>query len=184
MVIAQLAVLAMMVRGQHKVSDQGTIYNFELQGIDPHDPFRGKYLILMPKENTFKKIEQSTATRTMLSSSQWYATFDTDHQDLAKIKDLSTTLPADEAYLEVQGHQSFQKDSSFIFYTIRYPFDRYYMNEAKALPAEHMLRDVNRDSSKIAYAKVAIYQGKAAVLDVMVDGRPIESVSESATGTQ
>ena len=54
--------------------------------------------------------------------------------------------------------------------SIRYPFERIYMEETKAPKAEALFRDLWRDSSTTVYGLVVINQGRAALEDVFVDG--------------
>ena len=54
------------------------------------------------------------------------------------------------------------------------PFNRFYMEETKAKPAEDSYRKAHRDSlpSNI-YASVYIKNGEAVLKDVIIDGVPI-----------
>jgi len=59
---------------------------------------------------------------------------------------------------------------------INFPFNRYYMEESKAKPAEDFIRESARDSLLSTYAIVMIKDGNAVLKDVMVDGVPIREL--------
>jgi len=168
MAIAQLAVPIWMIYSKEKVRVEGKIYNFELQAIDPTDPFRGKYIILNPKANKYNWHKE-------LNQSEMYASFENDSLGYAQIKDLQSLIPNESDYLRVRVEGRTSKEDTFPL-TISYPFVRYYMNEYKAKAAEDLSRTVFRDSMRTCYAEVAIYKGKANLLSVKVDGVPIEEI--------
>ena len=60
--------------------------------------------------------------------------------------------------------------------TIKYPFDRFYLDENKASIAEDIYRESRRNSAKTAWALVKIKNGHAALEDVMINGVPINSI--------
>lgn len=177
MAIAQLAVPIWMIYSKEKTKTEGKIFKFELTAIDPYDPFRGKYIILNPKENSFKlntKRQEQTRTESM------YATFVHDSIGFAKLDNLSNVKPAHPNYIKVATEGMIIKGDIHPV-TIRYPFDRYYMNEYKAKSAEDLTREISLDSTSLAYAVVAVLNGKASLISVEVDGLPIESLlNESA----
>lgn len=171
MCLAQLAVPLWMVLSKENIEKQGIVYNFELRGVDPNDPFRGKYIILRPLETQGPCMAEDS----LYNSGTRYATFKNDKNNLAKIDQLYKDPPNQEAYLEVQARRvRSKKDSSTM--SITYPFERYYMNEFKAARAERMTTATTRDSSSIAYAEVAIYKGESFVKGVKIDGKAIEEL--------
>lgn len=174
MAVAQIAVPVWMILSKENVIREGKTYKFELQAIDPYDPFRGKYIILEPKENSFTiKTAEQPKQRHM------YATFDEDSLGFALIKNLFAEEPDHNDYLKVEIRGMLQKGNTLPVDVI-YPFDRYYMNEYRAKAAEDLSRSVARDSSRISYAEVSILKGSSTLRGVFVDGTPIEElISES-----
>ena len=60
-----------------------------------------------------------------------------------------------------------------MFLSFSLPFDRYYINEKLAKPAEKLLREVT-SAKKPAVLVVAVYaDGNYAVRDLLIDGKPL-----------
>ena len=60
---------------------------------------------------------------------------------------------------------------------VEYPFNRFYMEEYKAPAAEAAYRDVQTDSSRVAYALVRIKNGKSAIENVFINDIPIQEIA-------
>src|SRR5690554_461138 len=58
--IIQLAVPAKMIWDKENVLKSGKEFKFETAPVDPTDPFRGKYIALNYKENTYSSDDSST----------------------------------------------------------------------------------------------------------------------------
>lgn len=168
MAIAQLAVPIWMIWGSKMTANEGKLYKFELDVVDPADPFRGKYIVLEPKKNGFH-----INTDQQKHADKMYASFTTDARGFAAIESLAIEPPAHVDYLTVKVSGWLRK-AHILPVTIHYPFDRYYMNEHKAKPAEDLVRASTRDSLSVCYAEVYIHKGQALVSAVKVDGVPIE----------
>lgn len=170
MAIAQLAVPAWMIYNKEKTKTEGKLYKFELGAIDPNDPFRGKYIIINPMENShFINLSHQKQQSTM------FATFVEDSLGLAKIDSLYNQPPLHKDYLNVNVAGGRQSGDS-LRVSVNYPFDRYYMNEYKAKRAETISRAANRDTSRLCYAEVFIYDGKATLNAVKIDDVAIEDL--------
>ena len=167
MVLAQWLVPGLMIKQKHEVAKKGTSYKFELAAIDPRDLFRGKFIILNPLENGFVSHDDKLSL-----NSSGFATFKRDSLGLAKIKTLTNQPPETEAYLKVRLMGTNTQDG--IQQTlIAYPFDRFYMNEHKALKAEQLISETISEGKKKSYAMVKILNGQYQVIDVMIDDKSI-----------
>ena len=60
--------------------------------------------------------------------------------------------------------------------TVDFPFDRYYMEESKAIEAERTYRESQLDTNQVAYALVSIKDGESVLKDVLIDGVPIREI--------
>lgn len=172
MVLAQLGAPSWMIYNKKKIAKEGSSYRFELEALDPNDPFRGKYIILNPKNDTFRAIREYAGISGIM-----YATFQNDSLGFAEVKDLSVTKPKTDNYLSVRTHRVFHSDSTASIH-IDYPFDRYYMNEHKALDAEKVIQAIVSDSTKVAYVEIKINKGDHVIEAVKIDGIPIETYLE------
>lgn len=171
MVVIQLLIPAQMIYSKNQIKYNGITYKFELEAIDPNDPFRGKYIILNPKESHVTSPNKDAALRGDI-----YANFKIDSLGYANVTEVSATAPDHNNYLKVKSHRYGSTDTTQTL-RINYPFDRYYMNEHKALTAEKLTRAAVRDSAQTCYAEVAIYKGQFSLLAVKINGVDIEELA-------
>ncbi|MGV3642300.1 MAG: GDYXXLXY domain-containing protein [Adhaeribacter sp.] len=166
--LVQLYVPASMIFEREEVLDKGRGYQFALEPVDPSDPFRGKYLTLYFRHDTLAMQGLKAVPK-----AHWgYVTFRQDQTGFARIYRISHTRPGQTAdYLKarVQYSQEGQRIKAFVYF----PFDRFYLEESKALPAEKAYATAMQDSSQAAYALVKIKDGKAVLEEVYIDGVPV-----------
>jgi hypothetical protein len=167
--LVQIFVPAKMIIDQKTVLKSGTEFRFKIQPVDPHDPFRGKYIDLYFEENQYKDSESQNWRHGELV----YVVFATDSLGFAKINGVFKEKPTDtDAFLKIPINHPYQSGSQIIV-TLDYPFNRFYMEESKAPKAEELTMRFDRDTTHIFHAGVYILNGKAALDDVYVDGVPI-----------
>lgn len=174
----QLLIPAKMIWEQEHILKKGTEYKFKTAPVDPNDPFRGKYITLSYEASSFN----------VANEMDWeygqtiYVVLTTDQKGFAKIASITSEVPeGTEAYVE--GSVLFVTRNGSNQVTIGYPFDRFYMEESKAQPAEITYRNSQRDTTTTTYALVRIKNGKVVLKDVLIDGVPIkELVGKERTG--
>jgi uncharacterized membrane-anchored protein len=174
--LTQLYIPASMIWEKEDIIESGTEYKFRTAPVDPSDPFRGKYITLKYKDNTFKCKDESLWKK----GDKAFVSLITDKDGFAKIGDVSKHKPEDNnSYLKAKiGHVT-QDGSNML--TVDYPFTRFYMEESKAGPAETLYQEVERDSSVTTYALVVIKKGNAVLRDVLIDGVSITNRVEEIT---
>ncbi|MEM8845949.1 MAG: GDYXXLXY domain-containing protein [Bacteroidota bacterium] len=181
MVLVQLFVPANMIWNNEDVLRTGKEFKFKTAPIDPNDPFRGKYIFLsfdnitveIPKEHDWKRGEAI------------YVSIKEDNNGFAIIDSVSRKEPQqtqDFVKAEVGFINSYQVDK--VTMNIRYPFERFYMEESKAYDAEITYRETRRDTTKTAYALVNVKEGDAVLKDVLIDGVPIAELVNTKLETQ
>lgn len=168
MIGVQWFVPARMIYQKENTLRTGTAYKFRTAPVDPSDPFRGKYIVL--------SFENTVAT--VANTEDWhygetvYVSFVRDTAGFAQIGEIRKTPPPERSdYLATEVSYVFSDSLPKI--GIDFPFDTYYMEESKALPAELLYRDSQRDSTSITYALVRLKNGDAVLEDVLIDGEPI-----------
>ncbi|MCT4638134.1 MAG: GDYXXLXY domain-containing protein [Bacteroidales bacterium] len=174
--LTQLYIPASMIWEKEDIIESGTEFKFRTAPVDPSDPFRGKYITLNYKDNTFKCTDESLWKK----GDKAFVSLITDKDGFAKIGDVSKHKPEDNnSYLKAKiGHVT-QDGSNML--TIEYPFNRFYMEESKAELAEILYQMVQRDSSATTYALVVIKKGNAVLKDVLIDEVSIvDKVEETA----
>ena len=171
--LVQLFVPAKMVLDSQGILDSGIEYKFKTAPVDPTDPFRGKYITLRYEENRVDVENESDWIR----GESVYVILRKDKDGFAKIKLISKETPQNKAdYFKAKISSVGSGASNKV--RIAYPFNRYYMEETKALAAEKAYRKFQRDTSHVAYALVNIKDGEALLKDVLIDGVSIKDIVE------
>lgn len=173
--LIQLFVPAKMIWDREAIISEGTPFKFRAAPVDPNDPFRGKYLDVNFEPNEFEvaNIEGLSWGETV------YLSLTTDTEGYAAIENLHKEIPLSGDFVRVEVSSVInnpEKKSVFI----RYPFNRFYMEESKALAAEELYREVLRDSNRIAYALVMVKNGEAVFKDLIIDDVPIQELVHKA----
>jgi len=178
-VIAQVFVPSQMIYNQEEILNNGKIFKFQCEPIDPSDPFRGKYITLNFKETAIK----------VKSSKDWknnetvFAKIITSKDGFAKIQSISKSKPTDNStYLKLKVDYINNYDNECKIY-LDFPFNRFYMNENKAKKAEEVYAESTIDSTKIAYALVATKNGEAVIKDVLIDNISINELAKANNNT-
>ncbi len=170
--IVQLLVPAQMILGQETILDTGAAYKFRTQPIDPSDPFRGKYITLryemnagISKDSLWERNEDA------------YVYLKKDSLGFAELMKVSKTpLDIENDYVIVKTRWYDQNKKTIHF---NLPFDRFYMEESKAKPAEDAYREAQRDSlPNNTYGLVYIKEGDAVLKDVLINEIPIADYVE------
>lgn len=167
--IVQLFVPAQMIYEQENTLTYGKAYKFKTRPIDPNDPFRGKYIALNYELDSFETEEDwSTYKGTV------YVYLKTDPAGFAAIKTVSRELlDTSDDYVIAESRYNYGKHVHF-----NLPFDRFYMNEAKAYDAELSVRKAQRDTAKTCYGLVHVKNGTAVLANVFIDNVPIQRFVE------
>lgn len=170
MCLAQLLVPAMMIRDSEKVVSDGTSYKFRTQPIDPSDPFRGKYITLRFEATHIAD------TATWSSGEPVNVVFTTDPAGFATPAYITRSEPG-EPYLRTTVSYTNQVTQEVYF---NIPFNRFYMEETKARPAEEAYISAGNDTTRICYGLVSIGYGRAVITDVFIDDRSVRDIVRDA----
>ena len=149
-----------------------TELRFRVEGYDPYDPARGHYLQLNTRI-VFKFAPEKWRERFGgADRRKAFAVFEADRDGFARVTDLLPTdrAPNGKPFIAIRRfYRADDKDSV----TLHLPFDRFYLNEKLAQPAERLLRKVT-SAGKPAVLVVDVYaDGNYAVKDLLIDGKPL-----------
>jgi uncharacterized membrane-anchored protein len=177
--IVQLAVLASIINGRENILRDGVAFRFKTRPIDPADPFQGRYVSL-GFENNFVPVTHRH-TEGLRYREPIYAMIATNSEGFACFSGWSRERPAAGAFLKTRylgehtrwDQAARRSESQGI--QIDIPFDRFYMDEAKAPRAEAAVRDATRSTN--CWATVRILNGKAAVEDVIAKGQSLRDLA-------
>lgn len=173
MVLSQWCVPFFMIRDTEQVLKNGTAYKFRTVPIDPNDPFRGKYMTLNFLDNSVK-VED---IREWHNGQTAYALVG-KKDDYAYVKSIQKYAPLHSEYFKVEIDYTVP-DTNSQRVILRFPFNKYFMNESKAPIAEDLYRKRLMDTSTFAYAVVYIRDGISVLSDVKIgDSSLIEMVTK------
>jgi uncharacterized membrane-anchored protein len=167
--IVQLAIPASMIFEQEFTLTEGFPYKFKTQPVDPNDPFRGKYIVLNYDLNEYVDNAHSWELYEDI-----YVYFKKDASGFAQVDAVSKyKLPSRNDYILTNISAP-----SSIFSTVHFelPFDRFYMNEDKARPAEKIVS--RRNDSLETYALIHLHNGTGVIKEVYVNDVPISEYVE------
>lgn len=168
--LVQLFIPAKMILDRKKVLDSGKEFKFRTAPVDPVDPFRGRYITLRYDESMI----EADPGEDWLRGETIYVLLGTDTNGYAKIASVSKTAPsAGQDFLKAKVN--FVEESNPQKISIRYPFDRFYMEESKAREAEITYQKVQIDTTRLMYALVSVKKGESVLKDVIIDGVPIKA---------
>lgn len=165
MVALQIYVPASMVTMNEDVVTHGTKILLEVAPLDPNDPFRGKYIML---NFGIVELEENAKEEDWVYGEQAFLTFSTDSFGFQVPGNLFKSPPEGLDYMKVTVDYAYEGRVR-----IDYPFDRFYMDENKALSAENLYFESLADTTKKTYAVVYIKDGKAVLQDIQINGESI-----------
>lgn len=170
MCLAQWLVPGKMIFDSERVIDEGTVYKFKTQPIDPSDPFRGKYITLNFDANSII-LPDSTG---WVNGEEIYVTFTTDSTGFAKVLGISRAEPETDNYLKTTVSYFDSWNKYELYFNL--PFNRFYLEESKASEAEQIYWKAQRDSAQVAYGLVTIGNGHAVLTDVMINDKSVVEI--------
>ena len=166
--LAQLYVPASMILEKEEVLETGKMYKFKTAPIDPTDPFRGKYIVLNFTNNSVMVDEDEN----WMYEEDLYVFLKEDAKGYAIIDSVSKNKPEHTAdYFKAKYIRIYEKE---LF--VKYPFNRYYMEESKAYEAELAYRKSVVSQQQKTYAKVMVKDGVAVLVDVLINEVSIREV--------
>ncbi|RMG23233.1 MAG: hypothetical protein D6730_14855 [Bacteroidetes bacterium] len=176
MVLLQLFVPAYMIVEQENVIKKGKAFKFRTAPIDPSDPFRGKYITLSFEDD--RLLTADWQAWEAHEDAEVYLELETDSAGFARIRQVHLSPPAHtQDYFRATLYNVYEahQHPGMGYLHFRFPFNRFYMEESKAGPAEQLYREAGRqpDSTEV-YAVVYVRSGKAVVAEVMLNGLPIK----------
>jgi uncharacterized membrane-anchored protein len=180
LILAQLAVPFSMIRSRENILRNGELFKFQTRPIDPADPFQGRYVRLAFTDDYIpcpKDVEPGLKRKEPL-----YATMETGSDGFADFTAWSREKPVAGPYLKTRfagirsDWNSNTKKRTHKGIRLDLPFDRFYMDEAKAPRAERLAREATSNTN--CWVNVRILNGKAVIEDVFAEGQSLRVLAE------
>jgi uncharacterized membrane-anchored protein len=170
--IIQWVVPGKIIWEKNQILRKGQSYKFRTEPIDPSNPFKGKYISLNFAESSFV----DTVDKNLSHGDNIYVILGTDRRGFTTIKDLSIREPLNEVdYVRATVYYTSVEDNGSRVH-LRYPFDKFYMDEYKAPAAEKIYRESNGDTSNVTYALVKVRNGEGVIQNVYINDVPMGSL--------
>lgn len=179
-ITAQLTVPFRMIQSRETVLKEGELFRFKTRPIDPADPFQGRYVRLGIQNDYIPRDKKDQSE--FKYNTPVYATVATDDDGFAHFTQITREPPETVSYLKTRcrgNRRRWNQETKTHVYLgdrIDIPFDRYYMDEAKAPRAEQIARQSTNTTN--CWVNVRIYQGKAVIDDVFAEGQSLNILAE------
>lgn len=171
--IIQLMLPLKIIYDKETTISEGKAFKFKTRPVDPNDPFRGKYIVLTYKIENYKTREEIDFE----ISQEVYVSIEEDKiNGYAKIIAVSKDIPEKHDYYFKSKIKYIRKYKGVNKIRFKFPFNRFYMEETKALQAEKLY---NRNSIKKrnkTYAIIKINEGDAVLQDVYIGKYTIKEI--------
>jgi len=155
-----------MISTYEEVLEEGEVYRFKPQPVDPYHPFKGRYVYLNygNLELTYDKAEE-----VFEQGSVAYVSLEKDSLGIAYPAAIHLHPPSEKVYVQVEVGWVYENKVPFT-----YPFDEYYMNEEMAPRAEVEVQNFSNPERQEVFVDVRIKGGKAVIEQLFVKDTPIE----------
>jgi len=163
--IAQLWVPFSMILKHSDILNKGIVVKMKLTPRDPVHPFKGKYLVLNFEENNFTEIEKEWKRNETI-----YINYHINDKGFLKVDSLTKFFKPPANILKAKVNYYTPYNNKIV---IKYPFDKYFIEESKAFSAEQKIIFELKNELTDVYAEISILNGNPVLKEVFVNQRPI-----------
>ena len=185
--IAQLGVSGWSIVRYETILSSGTPYKIRAAPVDPADAFRGRYVTVQPSIRITPSLwaeKKAILDQVQYGRQPAYVKLAIDAEGFARAAEIVAEAPREGDYLEIAGvwpiwtpRTDDPGKSELTGYTLRFSFDRYYMNEAAAPAAQRRyVQAVPQARNASAWLAVRVRNGAAVIEGLFVGGVAIEDI--------
>lgn len=168
--LAQWLVPLAGVRQYEQFMARGTVARLECSGHSSYDPLRGRYLDLwLAESGQFAPHGMPERGAVPL-----WATLGAGDDGISRIRSLSVAPISGPTVIRLVARHSGDTNGAKTI-SLEWPFDRLYMTRRLTREAARLVAG-RHTSGKVAVAEVRILDGRAMLVDVLVDGESIRDV--------
>ena len=166
---AQLAVPAWMIMERERTLDEGAVFRFKTQPVDPADAFRGRYVWLRLEPNTVAL----PAGESWNYREKAFAVLGQGADGFAVVKRLSRIRPESEPSLQVRTQWTDMGERKV---HIEWPgMDRFYMTELKAPAAERAYREHSSRGKQDCHVAIRVHGACGVIENLFIGDQPIQA---------
>ncbi|MCB0765009.1 MAG: GDYXXLXY domain-containing protein [Flavobacteriales bacterium] len=172
MMIAQWFVPWRSIGANERVLREGAPFRFRTAPVDPHDPFRGEYVMLRFALEDTALIFEGTPYD---DDGRQVCLLLRDVNGYAGVERVQAEPPTDGSPYLWCALDVWYSDNDSMMVHIDLPFDRYYLEQGKGRRTEAIMdrREEGMDPELPAYALVRVLDGQGVIEDLMVGDRSI-----------
>lgn len=185
--VAQLVAAVWSIARFESTLSSGTPYKMRVRPVDPADAFRGRYVAVQPSLTIDKSLvpESDRLTTDLYQNPpKAFVILGTDAQGFARADRIVADRPSGVDYLAIDRVWETLNPGRTppAVFTMSFPFDRYYMNEAAAPAAQQRYWEATRrNASSTAWLTVRVRNGLGVIEGLYIDGVPIEDVVKGSS---
>ncbi len=170
LVFLQLWVPAAVIFSKQETLAQGRAYKFRTAPVDPNDYLRGKYIFLQFTQNRVKL----SGNIKWEAGQEIYVDLDVDEKGFARIHSIHDHITKHQEIDHIKTTIDYVSSTQPYEMVVKWPFERFYMEESKAPLAEEAYNKLRVDSSMVSYALVKVNNGDAVLENVFINDIPID----------
>ena len=162
--VVLIAVPIYIIYSSESILEKGHQHKIHLEGYDPFDPFRGKYLMLNYDFST-------PCEEGMKEGDEGYAVLEKDETGFSHFAMVTFQKPNNSDYVKCKVKFAIGNNAEIEVANI----GKYFINESKAKSAEELLMESVQIESEEAYATIRVLDGECRLEEVYVKGKPLKS---------
>jgi uncharacterized membrane-anchored protein len=188
--LLQLGATASSIVRYESTLRTGVLYRIPTAPVDPIDAFRGRYVAVRPAIVIPNPIaaDSDALLQRIQAGEKGYVILAADADGFARAAAIRMERPPEGDYLEItsvfeQWSRDPQPNGAVTRngYSLSFPFDRYYMNAARAPQAELRYAEAaRRNAATRAWVGVRVRNGIGVIEGLFVDGVRIEDAIAGA----
>ncbi|MEN9997322.1 MAG: hypothetical protein RI922_312 [Bacteroidota bacterium] len=159
-----IAVPIYIIFSSEAILEKGHQHKVKLEGFDPFDPFRGKYLML----NYDFSVD---CDQTMEEGDAGFVVLEKDENGFSYFSKVTIQAPIHDDYVKCTVYNVYNGKAEIQLDNI----GKYFINESKAKSAEELLMESVQIDSNGAYATIRVLNGECRLEEVYVKGKPLKS---------
>ncbi len=165
--LAQLAVPASMLWKRQRILREGRVWKFRTAPVDPVDAVRGRYLSLR-----FTAERADAPAPLPDGEGLTYVSLANDPEGFAVVDEIGYEPKAGDNVIRAEYYGFYEGKVN-----LRFPFDRFWVNEGDAMAAEGAYQAHGKDDG---YVTVRVGRGDAAIEELYFAGKPLREVLREA----
>jgi uncharacterized membrane-anchored protein len=163
--LAQWAVPVWSIWQHERVIEKGEHVRLRCRAPDPYDPLRGRYLAVALEPSHVPTPLDQVIKRDM----KIYLLLEPGADGVSQVTGVTATKPTSGVWMAAHAAGVYESIQ------IRWPFDRYYLNENLAPQADVWLAKM-RTSNELVTAEIRVLNGRAVLVDLVHQGQSFREI--------